>query len=347
MLALVFGDLPAACCSPPTCSPACSPAARRAAAAPLALPPQHRHRGGRPRCSHARSPATSAAAPRRRCSTRSRRSASRAGSRTVRLAIDQSRAMSKRSSVGISRADCSASDSPARSAQSARTSCPRLGAVSFIRRFGSGLNRHAHLHACVTDGVFLPGPNGPSGPPAFLPTGPLTAADLAALTEQIRRRVICWFKRQGFLDKQAATAMLAWAHGGFSIDASVRTTILRLQLRVYCQPLEHLLRCRGGPPFAMERLSVIRGDDGRIACRLETRQGCLHRITRCVRTRRDSALTPEDRHSRRGSQAFRELLFGGRETGARGSGAAHQPGTCGGSAMGRAIFLAGAGRWPR
>jgi len=24
---------------------------------------------------------------------------------------------------------------------------PRLGAVSFIHRFGSGLNRHAHLHA--------------------------------------------------------------------------------------------------------------------------------------------------------------------------------------------------------
>ena len=173
--------------------------------------------------------------------------------------------------MGISRADCSASDSPARSAQSARISCPRLGAVSFLRRFGSGLNRHAHLHACVTDGVFLPGPNGPSGLPAFLPTGPLTAADLAAVTEHIRRRVICWFKRQGFLDKQAATAMLAWEHGGFSIDASVRTTILRLQLRVYCQPLEHLLRCRGRPPFALERLSVIRGDDGRIACRLETR----------------------------------------------------------------------------
>ena len=54
-----------------------------------------------------------------------------------------------------------------------------------------------------------------------------------------------------------------------------------------------------------------------MACRLETRQGCLHRITRCGRTRRDSALTPEKRQSRRGSQAFRELLLGGRETGAR------------------------------
>jgi len=38
--------------------------------------------------------------------------------------------------------------------------------VSFHHRFGSGLNRHAHLHAAVTDGVFLPGSDGPDGPPA-------------------------------------------------------------------------------------------------------------------------------------------------------------------------------------
>jgi len=43
---------------------------------------------------------------------------------------------------------------------------PRLGAVSLLHRFGSGLNRHAHLHAAVTDGVCLPGPHGPDGLPA-------------------------------------------------------------------------------------------------------------------------------------------------------------------------------------
>ena len=31
---------------------------------------------------------------------------------------------------------------------------PRLGGVSFLHRFGSALNHHVHLHACVTDGVF-------------------------------------------------------------------------------------------------------------------------------------------------------------------------------------------------
>jgi len=45
---------------------------------------------------------------------------------------------------------------------------PRLGAVSFLHRFGSGLNRHAHLHAAITDGAFLPGPHGPDGPPDAL-----------------------------------------------------------------------------------------------------------------------------------------------------------------------------------
>jgi hypothetical protein len=33
---------------------------------------------------------------------------------------------------------------------------PRLGGISFLHRFGSALNHHVHLHACVTDGVFLP-----------------------------------------------------------------------------------------------------------------------------------------------------------------------------------------------
>jgi hypothetical protein len=142
---------------------------------------------------------------------------------------------------------------------------PRLGAVSFLHRFGSGLNRHAHLHAAVTDGVFLPGPHGPGGPPAFLPAGPLTAADLAALTERVRRRVIAFFKRQGFLDAHAAADMLAWENSGFSIDASVRITLLDRDVPSYFQSLEHLLRYCARPPFALERLSMIRDADGRIA----------------------------------------------------------------------------------
>ena len=138
---------------------------------------------------------------------------------------------------------------------------PRLGGVSFLHRFGSALNHHVHLHACATDGVFVP--NG-DGPPAFLPTRPLTAADLAAITERVRRRVIRWFRRSRFLDAAAAADMLAWENSGFSVDASVRITLLDRDVPSYFRSLGHLLRYCARPPFALERLSVTRDADGRI-----------------------------------------------------------------------------------
>jgi len=90
---------------------------------------------------------------------------------------------------------------------------PRLGGISFLHRFGSALNHHAHLHVCATDGVF---------------------------------------------------DMLAWENSGFSVDASVRITLLDRDVPSYFRSLEHLLRYCARPPFALERLSVIRGPDGRI-----------------------------------------------------------------------------------
>jgi hypothetical protein len=118
----------------------------------------------------------------------------------------------------------------------------------------------------VTDGVFVPAADDAErdAPPAFLPARPITSADLAALTERVRRRVIRWFRMQRLLDAAAAAEMLAWENSGFSVAASVRITLLPLQVRVYRQPLEHLLRYCARPPFALERLSVIRGPDGRI-----------------------------------------------------------------------------------
>ncbi|MFM7035090.1 MAG: transposase [Planctomycetia bacterium] len=40
---------------------------------------------------------------------------------------------------------------------------PRLGCISFLHRFGSALNRHVHLYACVTNGVFVPAADGAGG----------------------------------------------------------------------------------------------------------------------------------------------------------------------------------------
>jgi hypothetical protein len=139
---------------------------------------------------------------------------------------------------------------------------PRLGAVSFLHRFGSAVNHHVHLHVCATDGVFVPTGD---GRPAFLPARPITQADLATLTEKVRRRVVRWFRMQRLLDADAAVDMLAWENSGFSVDASVRITLIDRDVPSYFQSLEHLLRYCARPPFALERLSLIRAEDGRIA----------------------------------------------------------------------------------
>jgi len=152
-------------------------------------------------------------------------------------------------------------------AEMPRASRPRLGGISFLHRFGSALNHHVHLHACVTDGVFVPAADhaGCDAPPTFLPARPITPSDLAALTERVRRRVIRWFRLARLLDAEAAADMLAWENSGFSVDASVRITLLDRDVPSYFRSLEHLLRYCARPPFALERLSVIRGPDGRIA----------------------------------------------------------------------------------
>ena len=61
----------------------------------------------------------------------------------------------------------------------------------------------------------------------------------------------------------AAADMLAWENSGFSVDASVRITIIDRDVPSYFRSLEHLLRSFARPSFALERLSVIRGPDGR------------------------------------------------------------------------------------
>jgi hypothetical protein len=144
---------------------------------------------------------------------------------------------------------------------------PRLGCISFLHRFGSALNHHVHLHVCVTDGVFVPAAAASAGdaPPAFIPARPITPADLAALSERARRRVIRWFRLSRLLDAAAAADMLAWENSGFSVDASVRIALLDRDVPSYSQSLEHLLRYSARPPVALERLSVTRGADGRIS----------------------------------------------------------------------------------
>lgn len=142
---------------------------------------------------------------------------------------------------------------------------PRIGAVSFLHRFGSALNRHVHLHVCVTDGVFfrLATGNQTDASVEFLPARPITPGDLNTLTERVRHRLIRWFKRAGLLDAEAATDMRSWDHSGFSIDASVRIALEDRDVPSYTKSLEHLVRYCARPAFALERLTVIGGRDGK------------------------------------------------------------------------------------
>jgi hypothetical protein len=98
-----------------------------------------------------------------------------------------------------------------------------------------------------------------------LPARPITQADLATLTEKVRRRVVRRFRMQRLLDADVAADMIARENSGFSVEASVRITLIDRDVPSYCKSLEHLLRYCARPPFALERLSVMRGEDGRIS----------------------------------------------------------------------------------
>jgi hypothetical protein len=99
----------------------------------------------------------------------------------------------------------------------------------------------------------------------FLPARPITHADLSVLTERVRRRVIRWFSRSCLLAADAAADILTRENSGFWVNASVRIALIDRDVPSYHKSLEHLLRYCARPPFALERLSVIRGEDGRIS----------------------------------------------------------------------------------
>jgi hypothetical protein len=77
-------------------------------------------------------------------------------------------------------------------------------------------------------------------------------------SQPARKAVAAPLRRKGLLDAAAAAYMFPQENSGFSIDASVRITLLDRDVLSYFRSLEHLLRYCARPPFALERLSVIR-----------------------------------------------------------------------------------------
>jgi len=132
-----------------------------------------------------------------------------------------------------------------------RQRCPdapgaaRFGGVSFVQRFGDALNPHTHFHSCLIDGVF----SAQDDQLHFHEASALSNADVDAVQQSVRKRVLALFERRGMLPPEVCAEMLEWEHGGgFSLDAGVR---IEADDRA---GLERLLRYCARPPFAGGRL---------------------------------------------------------------------------------------------
>ncbi|MGB5831601.1 MAG: transposase [Thiohalocapsa sp.] len=135
----------------------------------------------------------------------------------------------------------------------------RFGAVSFIHRFGSSLNRHVHYPCCVIDGVFEPVKDA-GDVPEFVrlrPAAELTPEAVAAIAEQVRVRVLRWFARRGLIDPGDAREMLAWENSGSSLDAAVWFVSPRTIMPVSS------VYCAIAPARPMSGLSNIAADSSR------------------------------------------------------------------------------------
>jgi hypothetical protein len=98
------------------------------------------------------------------------------------------------------------------------------GVISLAQNFGSLAHWHPHRHLVVTDGAFR-------RDGSFVA---ITVHDAGVLTEAWRRAVLARFVRQGWLEEDAAAAMLSWPHSGFSarmerrIEPEDRASVLRV-----------------------------------------------------------------------------------------------------------------------
>ena len=79
------------------------------------------------------------------------------------------------------------------------------GLVVCVQTFGAVAHFHPHLHVLMSDGGFR-------RDGTFVP---LPAPDAAVLERLWQRSVLAEFVRRGWLEEDAAAAMLAWPHSGF------------------------------------------------------------------------------------------------------------------------------------
>jgi len=113
--------------------------------------------------------------------------------------------------------------------------------VGAIQTFGQLIHWHPHIHALVSEGVFLPDGT-------FLPLPKLATKPFLKLWEQ---EVLALLLTEGKVTEEVVASMRSWKHSGFSLDQSVRLQagdqqgVERL--------IEYFLRC----PFSQARMIEV------------------------------------------------------------------------------------------
>ena len=119
---------------------------------------------------------------------------------------------------------------------------PQIGAISFIQQFGNTLNYHPHFHIIVADGIFI------SEDGLGFHEAALTQDDIVDTQEAIQGRVLRYFCRRGFFDKEEMMKMLSYETTGFSLNASVKVEAWD------SDGLERLIRYCARAPFKSENI---------------------------------------------------------------------------------------------
>ncbi|MGA8164455.1 MAG: transposase, partial [Waddliaceae bacterium] len=120
---------------------------------------------------------------------------------------------------------------------------PKIGAVTFIHQFGKTLNYHPHFHIIATDSLFST-----DGDDLLFHEVALTLDDIADTEDCIRKRVLRYFDRKGWFDKETIKMMDSNEKSGFSLNANVRVPSWDRE------GLERLIRYCARPCFKSENL---------------------------------------------------------------------------------------------
>ncbi|HEV8523477.1 MAG TPA: transposase [Terriglobales bacterium] len=115
------------------------------------------------------------------------------------------------------------------------------GMIGAIQTFGDLIHWHPHIHALVTEGVFL-------NDGTFLPLPKLATEPFLKLWEQA---VFDLLLSEGKITNEVVENIRSWSHSGFSVDQSVR--IEAEDTEGVQKLIEYFLRC----PFSQARMIEV------------------------------------------------------------------------------------------